>query len=396
MPSLTEIKQRICSEAESIKSEIIGVSHDIHSHPEEGLREFFASAKLADLLAAHGFSIKRGIGGLETAFRADYPDRGEGPRIAILAEYDALRGLGHGCGHNIIAAAAYGAAAVLKDALDTLGGSVAVIGTPAEETAGGKINLLDAGVFDGCDFAMMIHPANGKSIVGRGALACTGVTVEFTGKSAHSAAEELGINALTACICTFNNISAIRPSFKPGQKVNGVILDGGTAGNVVPGYARAEFCVRAKTVHELIPLAERITQCAGAGADAVGAKAVCSRDPLFCERYSNHVMDELFRKNLAFLGEIAHYPEPGEFEGSSDIGNVSMKLPTIHEYISIAPGKVNMHSAELREAAVSERGDRACMLGAKALAMTACDLLAEEKTRREAADEFVKTVPESM
>lgn len=386
-------KTRICKKIEELSSEILGISHNIHDNPEIGMQEHYACKLLTDSLQARGFKVKCGIGGLDTAFSAEYVSDKDGPHIAILAEYDALREMGHGCGHNIIAASAYGAAAALPEIVDEVGGCVAVIGTPAEETIGGKINLLEAGAFDDYDFAMMIHPTNlSKNIIGRGSLACTGLTFEFIGKSAHSAVEYQGINALTACIAAFQNIAAIRPSFVFGQMVNGVILDGGSAGNIVPGYAKAEFCLRAKIIGELIPLIERVEKCAKAASDAVGTQLNVIREPIFAERYSNHAMDEAFRQNMEIMGKQAFYPPKDELIGSSDIGNVSLKLPMIHEYISIADESINMHSKEFVTAAISEKGDAGCVLGAKALAMTAFDLLTDSKLREETICEFKKTV----
>ena len=393
MPDLKLIKQKACQTIDMAAAEIIAVSHDIHSHPETGMNERYACKRLTDSLAGHGYAnIQRCAGGIETAFRADYQAKKSGPRIAILAEYDALEGLGHGCGHNIITAAAFGAAIAMRSVLNETGGSVAIIGTPAEETRGGKNDLLEAGVFADCDFAMMIHPSTGNSIVGRGALACTDVAFAFYGKPAHSAAEELGVNALTACIETFNNVSAIRPSFKSGQKLNGVITGCDSASNVIPGYARALFCVRAKTLDDLATLIERVVTCAKSACSVVGTKVEIERGSMFAERYSNHVMDEAFRLNMETLGETMYYPNTGEFEGSSDIGNVSMKLPTIHEYISVAPQNVNTHSKELVKAACSSRGDDVCILGAKGLATTACDILLSSELQTEITEEFKKTV----
>lgn len=384
-----DYKNDICITIENLKSEILDISHKIHDNPETGLEERFACKLLTQSLSSHGFKVDCGIGGLETAFSAVYASNKEGPRIAILAEYDALRGIGHGCGHNIVAASAYGAAVSLPAIVDEVGGCVAVIGTPAEETLGGKINLLDAGVFDIYDFAMMVHPTNiRKNILGRCALACTGITYEFVGKSSHSALERQGINALSACINTFQNIAGIRSSFSFGQMVNGVILDGGSASNIVPGYAKAEFCLRAKNVKELNDLIERVDRCAKAGAEAVGTKLNIVREPLFTERYSNHAMDEAFQKNLELLGKQGFYPRKDDFVGSSDIGNVSLKLPTIHEYISIADENINMHSVEFAEVTTSEKGDEGCILGAKALAMTALDLLTDNNLREETVYEF--------
>ncbi|MDO4488690.1 MAG: M20 family metallopeptidase [Eubacteriales bacterium] len=392
MSSLNELKTRVCDLIDSHKAEILEVSHKIHENPELGLEEFFACGLLCEKLEENGFSVRKGLAGLETSFRGDYFSGKEGPRIAIIAEYDALKNLGHGCGHNIIAAAAIGSAIALKEVMSETGGSLAVMGAPAEETMGGKINLLDAGEFDDCDYAMMIHPCPGEGIVGRGGLACCELTFEYFGRQAHSATEHLGINALTALINTFNNIALIRETFKPGQKLNGIILSGGDASNIVPGYAKSTFCVRANTLTELKELNERVIRCAEAAAAGVGATVKYETGPLFAERYSNRVMDECYLENMKAIGVPLHFPKPGEMVGSSDIGNVSLKMPTVHEYTSITPEHIAEHTVEFRNAAVSTLGDEGCINGTKGLAMLALDILCNEALREKINKEFEETV----
>lgn len=385
---MMEIKKKLCESVDMFQEEILYLSHEIHDHPETGMQEYFACEILTAALQNHGFKTETGTGGLQTAFQAVLQTSERGPKIAILAEYDALEGIGHGCGHNTIAAAAAGAAFALKAHMDELGGTIAVIGTPAEETEGGKIILMNQGVFDDCDFIMMIHPCIGKGIVGRGALACTEVTFEFFGKSAHSADEASGVNALTACIGTFNNIANIRASFKEGQKANGIILCGGEASNVIPGYAKSTFCVRAKDLKELKEVTERIVNCAESASKAVGVEFRSVVGTMFSERKSNHVMDTLFRNNMKALGEKLEFPKPGEFEGSSDIGNLSLMKPAIHEYLSATCESMNLHSREFAQVAGEEGGDRVCLYGAKGLAMTACDIFLSEQLRKEIFREF--------
>ena len=388
MSANKSLKTELCGYIDRHADEILEISHLIHANPELGLQEYFASGLLCERLAACGFEVRRGLAGLETSFRADYSSGKNGPRIAIIAEYDALPGVGHGCGHNIIGACAVGSAAALTQILPETGGSICVIGSPAEETVGGKINLLEAGVFDDCDYAMMVHPCAGEGVVGRGGLACCELVFEFFGKAAHSASEHTGVNALTALIGTFNNIAAIRPSFKPGQRLNGVIHNGGEASNIIPAYAKAGFCVRADTLVELKELNERVINCAKAAAFSVGAEMKVECGPLFAERYSNHRMDERYKENMELIGVPLHFPGPGETEGSSDIGNVSLKLPTVHEYTSVTKEKMNIHTTEFAGECGGEGGNEGCINGTKGLAMLACDLLCDERLRAEVNKEF--------
>ena len=388
MSAIESLKNELCGYIDQHADEMLEISHLIHANPELGLQEYFASGLLCERLAACGFEVKRGLAGLETSFRADYSSGSKGPRIAIFAEYDALAGIGHGCGHNIISACAVGSAAALKEILARTGGSVCVIGSPAEETSGGKINLLDAGILDDCDYAMMAHPCAGEGIVGKGGVACCELVFEYFGKSTHSASEHTGVNALTALISTFNNIAAIRPSFRPGQKLNGIILNGGEASNVIPAYAKSSFCVRANTLPELKELIERVINCAKAAALSVGAEVKYGHGPLFAERYSNHRMDEKYKDNMEKIGIRMHFPGPADMVGSSDIGNVSLKMPTVHEYTSATEETMNIHTSEFAGVCGGKGGDAACINSAKGLAMLACDLLCDEQFRSEVNEEF--------
>ena len=388
MPNVKALKAQLCKNIDEHKDSILEISHKIFDNPELGLQEYFASSLLCDALAANGFEVKKALAGLETSFRADFSSKTEGPRVALIAEYDALPDIGHGCGHNIIGASAVGAAVALKEIIEETGGSICVIGSPAEETVGGKINLLDAGIFDDCDFAMMVHPCAGEGVVGRAGLACAELSFVYYGQAAHSASEHTGVNALTALINTFNNIASIRASFKSGQRVNGIIENGGTASNVIPGYARAAFCTRADTLTELKELNERIIDCAKGASLAVGVEVKWECGPLFAERYSNHRMDEVYLENMAEIGVKLHFAKPGETEGSSDIGNVSLKLPTVHEYSSVTDEAMNIHTAEYAVICRSERGDVSCINGAKGLAMLACDILCDAALREEIVEEF--------
>lgn len=382
------------AEAERLRDVIIMVSHKIHEAPECGLKEYCASALLSKLLKDHGFHVIPGSSGMETAFVATLDSGKKGVNIAFPAEYDALPGLGHACGHNMIAAMAVGAGLALAPLMGQLGGSLYVMGTPAEESVGGKISMLDAGDFDGIDFVLMAHPTSGPTMIKRSSRACTALRVTFTGKSAHSSDPSKGINALSAVISTFQNIDLLRPSFAPYDNVNGVITSGGGPSNVIPESASCEFCLRAKTLSELKRLTQTVERCAKAAELLTGSKADIETDSLFSERYPNGPMGEAFKKNMESLGESVEYPDPNGIYGSSDISNISLRIPTIHEYISISQENITPHTSEFAIAAAAAEADEACVRGAKALAMTAFDLLTDDALRTASMGDFIKNVPE--
>lgn len=385
----TSIKNKIIAEIENSKNDLVELSHKIHKNPEVAFEERQAADWQMELLKRHGFEVQSPVGGLATAYKATYTGRGKGPRVAMIAEYDALKGLGHACGHNIIAANAVGAAIGLSKFMDQIDGEVVVFGAPAEESGGGKIILTEQGLFKDVDFAMMIHPGN-KNIIGRGGLACVTFAVEFFGKAAHSARPEKGINALTSLISFFNNIDILRQTWqqKQGAMINGIITAGGAADNIVPDYAAATFTVRAKTRTYLLKMIEDLKRIAHSSAAVTGAKAAVKVELIFAERYPNRTMGETFKANMALLGETMSYPDPEESVGSSDIGNVSIETPSIHEYLWIAPENVVGHSTEFKEAAVSARADEVVVKGAQGLAMTGWDILTDAGLRERIYDEF--------
>ena len=386
--------QKISDAVENKRGETLELSHRIHDDPELGNQEFHACALLCDYLAGEGFTVQKGVGGLPTAFTAEIRGKEGGPSIALLAEYDALKDIGHACGHNMIAAIAVGTATAVKEVLGDFAGKVTVVGTPAEETTGGKINLIEAGVFDGFDFALEVHPTAGTTMVMRGGRACTTVYCDFTGVSAHSSAPASGVNAVSAVVETFHNIDVLRPIFDPMDNVNGVIPYGGGANNVISGFATCEFCLRSDTLYHLKKLAEKVSLAARCAAELIGAKLELRVDPMFAERYPNRPMSLRFKEHLERMGEPVVEMEPFGPYGSSDIGNVSLLMPVIHDYISIADAGVNGHSAEMCAAAVSERGDQACILACKALAMTVADLLSSEELRNEARAYYRQQLPD--
>jgi len=370
-------KDMACQTIDALAENLVHLSHRIHQHPELALKEHRAVELIMGTLKAQGFSAEVGIGGLETAFMATKATSRPGPHIAFLAEYDALPDIGHGCGHNVIAACAVGAFFGVAAVIEELGGKVSLIGTPAEEAHGGKITLIDSGVFDGVDFALMMHPTAGTSILGRGARAATAVKISFIGKSAHSSAPGTGINALSAVMATFYLIDMVRPTFLPADNVNGIVSNGGGASNVIPGEASAAFTLRAKTLADLERLVDVVSRAAEASASFIGATVKIDVEPKYAERYVSRTMSELFEKNMAVLGEAMQWADPSGLYGSSDIGNVSLKMPVIHDYLWIAPAGVNSHHKDFTAHAASPRADEVVVKGAKGLAMTAIDILSD-------------------
>jgi amidohydrolase len=380
-------KQQIINEIDSHSNQLWDISSALFNEPEIAFKEYKASKILIQALDASGYKIEARIGGLETAFRAGY-GKITSPTIAILAEYDALVGLGHACGHNLIASAAVGAAIGLAAVGSHLNGRVEVIGTPAEEGGGGKIILAKAGIFDDVDAALMFHPAS-KNMVLRGSLASARLKIEFFGKAAHAAAApEEGINALDAMILTFNNINALRSTFSRRDRVAGIIVNGGEAHNIVPAYTSADFSIRSQQAQRRDKLISKVIQCAQAGATATGCELKYQATPGYREILPNKVLGRLFSANLERLGRKVVGPAPDERMGSTDMGDISHLVPAIHPYLAIAPENVAGHTVEFREYCISEAGKSAMLDAAKAIAMTVFDLLQDPKLLVEARNEL--------
>ena len=377
---------------DTVAGELVALSHTIHKHPELGFEEFFARDRQVELLRAFGFSVEVPFAGLETAFKASLKT-GEGPCVAFMAEYDALPEYGHACGHNIIAATAVGAGIGLAHAMKEAGisGEVIVFGTPGEEGKHGKIYLVDHGAFANVDFALMMHPGS-KNLIGRGALAVQRLRVRYHGKPAHSAVPEKGINALTSMISLFTSIDQLRQTWPDSGRCNGIITKGGKAHNIIPDLAEAEFCVRASKKIELVAMMKAIRAVAEAAASITGAKLEFLEETIVAERHSNMTMCEMFKANMESMGEKMNYPDPGQRYGSSDVGNVSLEVPTIHDYLAITGPEIIGHTHEFREASISSRADDVVLLGAKGLGMTGWDLMTNAAKREEACREFAEKV----
>ncbi len=369
-------KKQATSEIEKQSEILWEISTTIFNNPEIAFQEHKACQLLCDILSRFGYKIETGIAGLDTAFRAKIGVDTHS-KIAILAEYDALVGLGHACGHNLIAAAAIGAGLALATLKPNLPAQIQVIGTPAEEGGGGKVKLADAGIFDGVDAAMMFHPAS-KNLVLRPSLASSKLKLEFFGKASHAAAApEEGINALDALILTFNNINALRPIFGPKDRIAGVIKNGGEAANIIPAYTSAEFSIRSLKAVRRDDLVEMVINCAKAGAQTIGCELKYSLTPGYKEIIPNHIMASLFKSNLEQLGRIVLDPDPNERMGSTDMGDVSHIVPAIHPYLAMAPENIAGHTLEFKGYCISEAGKAAMLDAAKAMAMTAVDLVIE-------------------
>lgn len=386
------LKKQAIAAVDAISDELIRVSTTIHANPETSFKEFKSAALLCDTLDAHGFAVERGLGGMDTAFRAVAAGARNGPTIALLAEYDALPEMGHACGHNIIATAAVGAGIAVRSLLKDLPGRVEVIGTPAEEGGGGKVILVKAGVFNNVDAAMMVHPSS-WTMVSRGSLAFFHLDVEFKGKASHAAASpEAGINALEAVIQTFNNINGIRLHLRSDARVHGIITHGGVAVNIIPEHAAASFSVRAASQEYANEVLQRVLACAEAAAIATGAKLEYTVTPGYAAITPNLTMARLFAENWRSIGVEVHDPRPNERMGSTDFGDVSQVTPGIHPYIAIAPDGTPGHSIEIRAASVSPAGHKGMLDSAKSLAMTTIDLLNEPALMLEVKQEFARVV----
>jgi amidohydrolase len=352
----------------ALEPELIALSHRVHAHPELKFEETRSSAWVAAALADHGLAVDAGVYDLPTAFVAR---AGTGPlHLAVCAEYDALPAIGHACGHNIIAAAAVGAGAALAPLADELGITLSVIGTPAEEGGGGKVYLLERGAFDGVHAAMMVHPAPIDGLRPR-VSAVSHFRVRYTGKESHAAAApELGVNAADALVVAQTAIGLLRQHLRPTDQVHGIVVHGGDAANIVPAHTEGDWMVRAATIDELATVLPRVQACFHAGETATGAHLEMADE---CPPYSHMVHDgelvELYRAATEPLGR--NYDDEIEMTFSTDMGNVSLAMPSIHPTIGIeSAGAVN-HQPEFAAACVNRSADRAVVEGALGLALTA-------------------------
>lgn len=385
---LATAKDRIVAEVERRADLLIDASHQLHAHPELAFEEHFAHDLLSGIIEADGLEVQRHAYGLDTGFAASAGT--DGPTIAVLCEYDALPGVGHACGHNIIGTAGLGAGLAAAALADELGGRVVILGTPAEEGGGGKVLMADQGAFEGVDAAMMVHPAGGD-LIAMNAIAIQQVFVEYEGVAAHAAAyPHRGRNALDAAVLGYMNVAALRQHIRPTERVHGVFLKSGDKPNIVPKEASAHWYVRSATMRTLEPLKERVLACLQAGADAAGCTMTHTwEEPAYADMADNPTLVELYTANAATTGRTLLDPAdvPGVV-GSTDMGNVSHLVPSIHPMIAVSPPNVSIHSPEFTAYAASEAGDLAVLDGAKALAMTVADLWLQPEKLDAAKAEF--------
>ena len=388
MRRIEDVRQ-ITERIDELRDEIRAIAHDIHENPELGNQEFHAVELLTGVLKKHGFDVETGQCGLETAFIGSYKGDKPGPVIGFLAEYDALRGLGHACGHNMIGALSCCCAIALKEAIDEYGGEVRVIGAPAEETMGGKCALADAGFYDDLAVAIMGHPYNKHAASGR-TMAIDSQRFEFFGRAAHAAASpELGINALNAVLLTFRGIDALRQHTVPTARVHGIIRDGGKAANIVPDYASCEFYIRAETSKYLLPFSERVKNCARAAALATGAELkITNFEGYYHDLHTNETLSARtvkHTKKFGVEGEI----KPDKDSASSDIGNVSYRCPCVHQWFDVTGDPdIPLHTSELCAAADSDYGYDNMFTVAKAFVATSEDILTDPAFLKAIRDEF--------
>ena len=388
---------------DAAREELFGIALDIHAHPELNSQEFHAAKLLSDTLEAHDFAVERGIGGVETAFRATLEGgAGDGPTVAVLAEYDALPEIGHGCGHNLIAMAGLGAGLGVQANIKNLPGRLVVIGTPAEEGGGGKIKLLDAGVFDGVDICLSSHPSSNRTVIPQDipldeswSLAMVGFRYIYHGKAAHAAAApEEGINALNSLIHLFTGIDALRQHLREDTRIHGIITDGGLAPNVVPEFAAANFMLRCRDrnylsdviVGKVLKIAEGAALISGATLE------VEPYYPFYENVLPNGVLAENFRANAEAVGMRIDAPTGGRrgSGASTDFGNVSQVLPSLELRYAVSETPVPSHSRQMTETAITETALSSALNVAKVLSLTAGDFLRDPARLTEAQAEFDK------
>ncbi|WP_419925632.1 M20 family metallopeptidase [Candidatus Poriferisocius sp.] len=384
-------KQQMASVVDAHTARLVDVSHRIHEVPELCFEEHAAHDLLCSALEEAGLDVERSAFGLETAFVARAGSTG--PEVAVICEYDALPEIGHACGHNVIAAAGLGAGLAAASLAEDLRGRVRIVGTPAEEGGGGKCYLLERGAFDGVSAAMMIHPAN-HELTRMNAIAVEQIEAAYTGQSAHAAASpHKGRNALDGAVLGYMNVAALRQHIRPDERIHGIFTRSGDKPNIVPHDAAAEWYVRSPELDSLAELRARVVGCLEAGAAAAGVEIDCRRKaPIYADMIDNQVMLNFYIGNAASAGRIAREPQGAAVVGSTDMGNVSYAVPSIHPIIKVAPEHVAIHTPEFARHARSESGDQAVLDGAKMLAMTVADLWMDPDALERAADELASSL----
>lgn len=386
--NLVDAKEQMCAEVDQRAGMLTKVAREIHARPELAFEERFAAEMLVTALTDEGIGVVHGAFGLDTAFSATAGVGG--PTVAVVCEYDALPGIGHACGHNIIAATGLGAGLAAAALADRLGGRVKILGTPAEEGGGGKALMIDAGAFADVDAAVMVHPA-GSELLKMNAIAVQQVIASYRGRSAHAAAApQEGRNALDAAVLGYSNVAALRQHTREDERIHGVFLEAGERPNVVPARASSHWYLRSGTLAGLDELMPRVAACLEAGALAAGCEVDLEwLQPRYADMRDNAPMLELYCENARALGRLPLEPDGDTAViGSTDMGNVSYVVPSIHPMIAVSPPEVSIHTDEFATWSHSDVADRAVLDGAKALAMTVADLWARPEALDSAREAF--------
>jgi amidohydrolase len=393
MPLAPETARALDAAVDAAATDLLALSHKIHDNPELRFEETKAAAWLTEFVASRGHAVEKGVAGMPTAFRAR-AGKPDGARVAILAEYDALPEIGHACGHNLIATAAVGAFVAAARAAEAHGGEVVLLGTPAEEGGGGKIRMIEAGVFEGIDAAMMFHPFD-RDLLAHFALASLWLAIEFCGEPSHAAiAPHDGKSALTACLDTFRLVDGQRVHFRDGVRVHGYVTNGGQAVNIIPERAACEFSVRALTSDELARVRAIVERCARAAAMASDVEVTMAVRNGYRDMVNNMSLARRFGTHLEVLGRRARERDATIGAGSTDMGDVSHVVPAIHPWLAIVDeGVTCCHEHPFAAAAGSTRGSQTALLAAKVLARTAVDFLDDEELRAAIKAEFSARAP---
>ncbi len=395
---IAQMKQQVCADIDSRSADLISISHEIHAHPELNFEEKFAHDILTQYIADSKLKVNRGAFELDTAFDVSVRG-GDGPTVAVICEYDALPGIGHACGHNIIATAGLGAGVALSAVAELCGGNLRLMGTPAEEGGGGKVEMARKGAFKNIDAAMMIHPSD-RDLARMNAIAIQQLFVRFAGLAAHAAVSpDKGKNALDAAVLGYMNVAAMRQHIRPTERVHGIFTKAGEKPNIVPREAEMDWYVRSDTIETLQPLKARIAKCLEAG--AMAADCTISFDwqkNTYADLVDNLPLLTSYVQNSAQLGrDLTTDLLPGTGGGSTDMGNLSYLVPSIHPMLQVAPHGVSLHSAQFAEFTASKDADKAILDGAKIMAMTAIDMWLSETLNSEVQKAFGDgAVPEGV
>jgi amidohydrolase len=387
---VNELKQQACDRIDAVAHQLIEVSHDIHAHPEQNFAETYAAELLTRSASELGLPTERNMYGCETGFSGEV---GTGPTVCVMSEYDALPDIGHGCGHNIIAAAGLGAAIGLAVVAPRAGGRLRYLGTPAEEGGGGKLVMARNGALEGVDIAMMVHSAD-ADLTTIDAIALQQLVVEYSGEAAHAAAApERGRNALDAAVLGYMAVAALRQHILPSERIHGIFTRAGEKPNIVPRDAAMEWYVRSDTVTTLSALKPRVLAALQSGASACGCGFSHEWvDTPYADMVTNNNLSSMYIANASQLGRAVSVPGANgrRVVGSTDMGNVSHLVPSIHPMIASAPVGTAIHTVEFARQSITPMADKAVIDGAKAMAMTAIDFWTSPDQQRAIAKEFAE------